>query len=170
MMMAGTDKNVSVIKASHKLQLKVGVGTIDAKTIAKSQHVIDTNEVDFAPVGLAILEKLNAGLQAAGDPAIQMRQVKAILTAPVMELKANAAIFHYALIGNLANIMLSFLEALDTLDKDAIDIVQAHHNTLHMIIVRKMRGDGGEAGKLLTRELQQACNRYYHRKFKHRPS
>jgi hypothetical protein len=82
-----------------------------------------------------------------------------------MELKANAATFRYSLIGNLANIMLSFLESLTVMDKDAIEIVKAHHSTLHMIIVRKMTGDGGEGGKQLQKELQQACDRYYHKRF-----
>jgi hypothetical protein len=81
-------------------------------------------------------------------------------------LKANATTFKYTLIGNLANIMLSFLETIVVMDKDAIEIVGAHHNTLHMIIVRKLRGDGGEAGRQITLELQQACDRYYNKRVK----
>jgi len=95
-----------------------------------------------------------------------MSEIKAILTAPVMELKANAAIFKYALIGNMANIMLSFLETITQMDNDAVEIVKAHHNTLHMIVVKKMSGDGGAGGKMLLQELQQACDRYYQRKAK----
>ncbi len=159
-----TEKKPAVIKASNKLQMKIGTGTIDVQKIVESQKVIETNEVDFAPLGLSILKKLEIGLEQAKDPSVNMRQIKAMLTAPVMELKANASIFHYSLIGNLANIMLHFLETIKALDKDAVEIVKAHHNTLHMIIVRKLKGDGGQAGKQLATELQQACDRYYQKR------
>lgn len=158
------EKKANVIKASLRLQQKVGSGPIDEKKVEASQKVIETNEVDFAPLGLAILEKLEAGLTKAGDPSISMQQMKALLTAPVMELKANAGIFHYSLIGNLANIMLNFLETIQVMDADAIEIVKAHHKSLHMIVVRKMKGDGGAGGSMLTAELQQACDRYYQKK------
>lgn len=158
-------KKANVIKANYRLQHKVGAGPLDEKIVKASQEVIDSNDVDFSPVALIILKKLEDGLAKAQDPSITMQQMKEILTAPVMELKANASIFHYTLIGNLANIMLSFLEAILVMDKDAIEIVRAHHNTLHMIVVRKMSGSGGEGGKLLVSELQQACDRYYHKKF-----
>ena len=155
-----------VIKANYKLQLKVGAGPLDEKKVLESQKIIETNQVDFAPLAIGILEKLDKALQTAQNSSVRMHDVKAILTAPVMELKANASIFKYGLIGNLANIMLNFLETITTMDKDAVEIVKAHHNTLHMIVVRKMSGDGGEGGKMLINELQQACDRYQLRKSK----
>lgn len=155
----------SIIKADYTLQKKVGTGPIDERTIKSSQHVIDNNNVDFAPMALTILEKLDAALKRANDPSVTMEQMKSLLTVPVMELKANATIFHYELIGSLANIMLGFLETITTMDHDAYEIVKAHHASLHMIVVRKMNGDGGAAGKMLINELQQACDRYHHKKF-----
>lgn len=163
-MNTGNNK-ANIIKANYKLQQKIGMGPLDEKAVLECQKVIESNQVDFGPIGIAILDKLAAGLEKAKDPSVTMEQMKSILTAPVMELKANAAIFHYALIGNLANIMLSFLEAILVMDKDAIEIVKAHHKSLHMILVRGMKGDGGEAGKHLEQELRQACDRYYNKKF-----
>ena len=158
------DNKANIIKANYRLQQKVGMGKIEAGTVKDMQNVIDDNKVDFSPVGLGILKKLEAALtEAAVSPDTKM--IKESFTAPVMELKANAGIFHYALIGNLANIMLSFLEAIKTVDKDAIDIVQAHHDTIRVIIMRSMKGDGGDAGKKLSLELEQACQRYYNKKF-----
>jgi len=160
----GKDK-ANIIKADYTLQKKVGTGPIQESVIRSSQHVIDHNTVDFAPMALVILDKLDAGLKRAGDSSVTMEQMKSLLTVPVMELKANATIFHYELIGALANIMLGFLETITTMDSDAIEIVRAHHTSLHMIVVRKLTGDGGAAGKMLTQELQQACDRYHHKKF-----
>lgn len=86
---------------------------------------------------MRFLDLLEAAVKQAGDRSIDMKTRKQALTSPVMELKANAAIFHYSLIGNLANIMLSFLESIEELDKDAVSIVGAHHTTLHAIVMKK---------------------------------
>ena len=160
-----TDKKVNIIKANFALQLKVGAGPLDERAVKDMQTVIDKNDVDFAPLGLSILEKLQDALDRADDLSVTMTQMKEMLIKPVMELKANATTFKYDLIGSLANIMLQFLETITVMDKDAIEIVQAHHNSLHMIIVRKISGNGGEAGKALTSELKNACDRYHHKKF-----
>lgn len=159
-------QDVNVYKASKMLQQKVGAGPLDEAIVAKSQKVIDENDVDFTPLGLQFLGKLGEALKKANDASIPMKDRKQGLTGPVMELKANAAIFKYNLIGNLANIMLSFLESTPELDKDAITIVDAHHKTLHLIVVQKMTGDGGKQGEILIHELKDACTRYHNARAK----
>ncbi len=159
-------KQPTVIKANMKLQQKVGKGPLDEKAVKPAQTVIDKNEVDFAPLGLDILKKLETALETSRTQIVPVHTMKDKLTAPIMEVKANAAIFHYTLIGNLANIMLHFLEALVVLDKQAVEIVEAHYKTQHMIITRGITGNGGEAGKHLSMELQNACDRYFQKKYK----
>ncbi|MCB1531787.1 MAG: hypothetical protein KDJ35_02845, partial [Alphaproteobacteria bacterium] len=63
-----------------------------------------------------------------------------------------------------ANVMLSFLEAVKELDEDVVRIVEAHHKTLSAIVIKKMQGDGGQAGKLMEDELRAACKRYFSKK------
>lgn len=155
----------NIIKANYDLQNKVGKGPINEATIKFSQTLIDSNGVDFGPLALLILQRLKDALDQAKDAGNSFDDMKDLLTKPVMELKANAGIFHYDLVGELAGIMLGFLEHIKIMDADAIEIVRAHHNSLHMIIVRKLSGDGGAAGQALINELQQACDRYYHKKF-----
>lgn len=154
-----------IIKAKRELQQKVGTGPLDPGKVAASQSVIENNQVDFAPHALEMLERLNGALARAKDGgSTPQTDLKQALTRPVMELKAHAAIFHYTLVGNLAGIMLHFLESIQTLDEDAIHIVRAHHDTLRLIIIKKMSGNGGPVGKQLEGELQNACNRYYSKK------
>ncbi len=154
----------NVIKANYRLQQKVGSGPIDENAVKHSQTVIETNQVDFMPVGMAILQKLEHGLRDASNPSVTLQELKETLTTPIMELKANATIFHYTLVGNLANIMLNFLENIQIIDRDAIEIVKAHHSSMFTILSQKISGDGGVAGKALIQELQQACDRYYNKK------
>ena len=150
-----------VIKANYMLQAKIGSGPLDAKKVEACQKVMDENTVDFAPLAKQYLDKLADAIQKARSGEIDLDQAVAEMTQPVMELKANAAIFKYNLIGNLANVMLSFLEAVKQIDKTVIEIVDAHHKTLTAIVMKKMQGDGGKYGAQLEHELRDACKRYF---------
>lgn len=159
------EEKPQVYKANFSLQQKIGAGPLDDRAVKRMQKVIDDNEVDFTPLGNQFLAELETAIATAR--AAEGNDISAYrdqLAAPVMQLKANATIFHYSLIGNLANVMLSFLEAVKELDKDAIEIIQAHHTTLKAIIAKKMKGDGGDVGAQMVKELKDACARYYNKK------
>ena len=166
--MVDESKKPKTYQANMMLKQKIGSGPLDPKIVEQAQKEIDENKVDFTPLGKQFLDALNENLgkvsKDLGNGDVLAH--KQLLTQPVMELKANATIFHYSLIGNLANIMLSFLESIEEVDEDALSIVQAHHTTLQAIVMKKMTGDGGEHGKVFMTELKQACARYYSKKKK----
>ena len=153
-----------VIKANYMLQAKVGSGPLDEKAVERCQEVMDNNTVDFAPLAMEFLDQLANGIEQAKSGDLTKDQAVEKMTQPVMQLKANATTFKYTLIGNLANVMLSFLEAVKELDNDVIAIVTAHHKTLSAIVIKKMQGDGGEYGKQMEAELKAACKRYFTKK------
>lgn len=156
---------VEVIKANKILQAKVGTGPLDQATVERCQRVMDNNDVDFAPLAKEYLDELDRAIAKATSGGSESRdELVAAMTAPVMQLKANAATFRYDLIGSLANVMLSFLEAVSELDKDVITIVAAHHQTLNAIVANKMEGDGGVHGQQMEQELKGACQRYFAKK------
>jgi hypothetical protein len=157
-------KKAKVIKASYELQQRVGSGPLDEKKVAECERIIQENNIDFAPMAGEFLAKLSQAIQFARSAGVDPVQAKQKMTQPVMELKANAAIFKYDLVGTLANVMLSFLEAVKTIDNTVIQIVEAHHKTLTIIVLKKMVGDGGQAGKLFEQELKDACKRYFTKK------
>jgi hypothetical protein len=151
-----------VIKASYILQAKVGAGPLDERRVQDSQRVIDTNTVDFVPMGLEFLDELERLLKDARSRAdINPAELRESLTQPIMQLKGNAAMFKYDMVGALANIMLTFLESLHQVDGDAFEIVEAHHKTLKAIIMKRMQGDGGANGLAFQNELKDACRRYF---------
>lgn len=159
---------VKTYTANQDLKKRIGSGPLDTKAIERAQKEIQENKIDFSPMGLEFLKTLENALQdikknPKGSPSDE--KIKQ-LTAPVMELKANAAIFHYELVGNLASIMLSFLENITELDNDALSIVSGHHDSLKLILTSKMTGNGGENGKIMQTELKDACARYYKKKKK----
>jgi hypothetical protein len=166
--MSKKKEKVQVYEAKTNLRQKVGSGPLDPKAVARAQKAIEDNKVDFAPLGLQFLQELQEGLNDAEKHRDEehFEEQKQALTSPVMELKANATTFHYDLVGTLATIMLNFLESIERLDKDALSIVQAHHDTLKGIIGQNIHGDGGQQGKIFVQELKDACARYYKKRKK----
>ena len=150
-----------IYKADKELQNRIGKGKIDMKTLKKAQETIDDASEDFEPLAMSFLSRLKEGIDAAKKGGGSNDELIKGMTSPVMELKANAKMFKYELVSALANIMLGFLETIHTLDKDAVEIVAAHHQTLQLIIMKKMKGDGGQHGQLLQKELRDAIQRYF---------
>lgn len=160
-------RKANVIKADSSLQQKAGVGKIETGKVEKSEEYLDNNEVDFSPIANKSLDRLGEAVaDAAQNPDSDMKRRIEAMNAPVMELKANAKTFKYTLVGNLANVMMSFLESIEHLDKDAIQIVEAHHKTLKAIVANKMVGDGGQHGEAMLTELKEACRRYFSKRQK----
>jgi hypothetical protein len=162
--MATPKENVKVIKASAHLQAKVGTGPLDEKKVERAQDIMDNNDVDFTPLAMEYLNKLEEAIRISKTATLSMKENVQAMTSPVMQLKANASTFKYNLIGNLANVMLSFLEAIKEIDGDVIAIVGAHHQTLKAIVLKKMSGDGGATGRVMEEELKSACARYFSKK------
>ena len=153
--------NVRVFKASYDLQSKVGKGPLDEDTVRRCQAVLDREASGFEDLAGDILDRLELAIEKARLGKHNENDLIEAMTQPVMELKANARMFKYGLVSSLANIMLGFLESIEKLDKDAIEIVSAHQKTLHAIISREMKGDGGEYRVLLEKELRDAIRRYF---------
>jgi hypothetical protein len=147
-------------KASKMLQAKVGTGVVEREKVEVCEQKIAENNTDFSPMAKQFLDKLEKAVKKAQSGEEDLSRLKQNVTEPVMQLKANGSMFGYTLIGDLANIMLSFLENVSKLDDDIIAIIDAHHKTLSVIVHNQMSGDGGENGKAMKTELMNACKRY----------
>ncbi len=121
------DDGVKVYKATRELQMKAGTGQVDEKTILAAEKVIQESKIDFASMAREHLFELKKSLNAATEKGVDLEKARPALTKPIMALKSESSMFGYDLVGQLANIMLSFLESVDTFDKTVIDILNAHH-------------------------------------------
>lgn len=160
----GNDK-ARIIPANLLLQAKVGIGVIEDDKIQKMQKIMDETRVDFAPMAGQFLAELDAAIANArncdGSNKEEEAALIARMTPPVMQIKANAAMFNYPLVGRLANIVLNFLENATRIDKTMLDIIDAHRQTLSVIVKNKMTGTGGPYGLTIETELKGACQRYF---------
>lgn len=154
-----------IIKADQSLGRRVGFGPLDKRVVESCQKAMErsANTQDFSEIAKEFLNELEQGIINARENTNGGMTIQNMVS-PVMQLKGSAKIFGYELVGNLANVMLSFLETIKELDNTAIEIVDAHHKTLSAIILKKMSGDGGVHGEKLETELIGACKRYQSKK------
>ncbi|NCC22646.1 MAG: hypothetical protein EOM26_09340 [Alphaproteobacteria bacterium] len=154
-----------IYKAPPHLQAKVGRGRLDPKTILRCQEIIDKNTFDFVPLASGQLEEFRAMIdaaRAARDPD-EIETIKSRMTQIVMQLKGHAGLFHYPLVSRLGAIMLFFLDNVDNLDDDVLDIARAHYRTLAMILELRIKDSDDRLGRDFERELKSACGRYFAR-------
>ena len=143
------------------LREKCGYGGLDAVRINQAEKFIDTNELDFIPYATAMMDKLNVIIADVKSGKLKGEEASDRLTRPIMELKANGGMFRYMLVTEIAGIVLNFLENVGKVDGDVFEIIDAHQNTLSVILTNRLQGGGGAEGKALADELYKACNRYY---------
>ena len=149
-----------ITQASRTLQSKVGTGNVNEEVIKSAQKRMEEETSDFRPMATEFLKRLSKSIEdARGSENIS--DMKQDVTRCVMELKANAAMFGYPMVSDLASIILNFLEDLNSIDEHVLLIVEAHNQSIRVIIQAEMKGDGGPAGKAIHDELVAACDRYY---------
>ena len=154
-------KKFRYITPPNILKQKVGAGGLAPERLEKAERFIDSNALDFAPYAKDILKRLDKAF--AGIKSGNLEGAKAVeaIAGPVMELKANGGMFKYKLISDVADVMLDFLERVDELNEDGMDIADVHQRTVHTIIASGLEGSGGPAGQALAGELRKACQRYF---------
>jgi len=153
-----TDKK---IKAEKHLQKKVGIShQIDPWLITQSERVLEEIKINFIPIAQEFLKDFKKAIEAAEKSLPPSKKIKEDIIFSIMQLKANARVFKYGLIGELSSTTLNFLEGSTVIDDLIIEILNAQHATISHLVNTKASGDGGEAGKALNDELTQAYKRY----------
>ena len=143
------------------LRQRVGVGGLPEELLERAEQYIQDNDYDFKPLAVEIMGRFKDALAAAKKSERRDKPVINEITKPIMELKANGDMFRYALLTEVAEILMSFLENIQSLNDDSFHVIDAHKDTLEVIIKNDLRGSGGSEGHALSKELYAACKRYY---------
>jgi hypothetical protein len=154
-------KKSKLITPRNVLKEKAGDGGIPANLLKQAQDIIENNDADFKPIAREYLDKLTRHAGEARQSPTHARTASEWFGDFIMPLKANGAMFKYELITMIADVVMTFLDKIDTVNTDALDIVDMHNRILSVILKNDLKGSGGKEGVLLTRELADACARYY---------
>ena len=146
----------------NTLKEKVGEGGIPAYLLKQCQDYLESNPVDFTPYARRFLGRLSLIRQnIERNPHSNAEQVIADIVNIVMQMKSNGSMFHFQLVSMTSDVMLRFLENVRKLDEDFLDIFAVYIKVIDIILNKKLTGNGGREGYVLTQELHSACLRYY---------
>lgn len=155
----------------NHLKLKVGNGGLTENILNKAQALLENNSVDFTPLAEMYLDAMMKGIEQARTPNASLNKetiISAILF-PGMQLKANGGMFQYELVTHIADRFIQFMEVIDTVDNDALEIIIAFHTTIRAVILGRIKGDGGKRGEELMTALVEACHRYFEKETHSKP-
>ncbi len=163
-MLQQQNREPRIYKADRMLQMKVGSGPLDEAVIRQCQEVMNNNDFDFAPMGAELLEDLSRELEKARLARFSESYTLNIMTDLAMQIKGNAALFHYPFVSKLAEIMLFFLENIQEIDGDAVEVIDAHHRAISTLLDQGIQEDDGNLTQDFEKELKSLCGRYFAKK------
>ena len=156
-------RNAEFIQIGNPLKEKVGSGGLNATILNKAEAVIQESRVDFTPMAQRYLSSLKEGIRMAEEMEHHIDSLPLItaMINPAMQLKANGSMFHYSLVSKIAARLIHFLEVIQEIDQDAMDVINGFYTALKALIIGQVRGEGGKSGDELYNALNEACYRFF---------
>jgi len=145
------------------LKAKAGSGGISDTILDRAQDLLENHTADFEPLAKIYIKQMTEGIKEAaalGRPTNSEKAIGKILM-PCVQLKANGAMFHYPLVTRIADRFVQFVEVVERMDEETIDISYAFLTALNTVISGKIKTDGAAHGEALVEELNGACMRYF---------
>lgn len=149
----------------NTLKAKAGSGGVSDTILDRAQDLLENHTIDFAPLAEIYLNQMKKGIAEAlalGTTTDSEDAIGKILI-PCMQLKANGSMFHYPLVTRIADRFVQFIEVVERLDKETLDISNAFLTALKIVVSSKIKTDGARHGNALIEELNNACMRYFDR-------
>lgn len=153
--------NAELINPPNKLRQKVGYGGFDPGAIEKAERVITENKIDFTPTAEEFIGMMDNRVDMAERALVMGERAIEELIYPAMQLKAQGGMFHYPLVTDIAGSLVTFLENITSVNKDVLEIVNAHKTAINAVLNNKMKDPESAAAKALRSELADVCARFF---------
>jgi len=156
-------RDAEFITPPNILKAKVGSGGLPDEVIDNAQKIIEEHSENFQPLAEVYLQRMKLGIDAArtDNNGLTTEQEIAQILIPCVQLKANGSMFKYSSITTIADRSVQFLEVIETLNSEALDIVDVFYKTFKIIVTSQIEKSSDEKSKILTAELNNACKRFF---------
>lgn len=153
--------DVKIVKASNSLKKKAGMGKLDPLAVKNAQTGLENNNADFLSLAKDQLKVIKKEIdQAKGKESLDNLKINPKINKALLELKSSGPMFDYHMVGNLAGIMLNFIDQLENMDKKVLDILSAQHTIITAVIANGMKGEPDEYGRKVQADLEETCGLY----------
>ena len=150
---------VEVINVPHAIRLKVsGGGAISEAMLQKANQVIEEMTASFVEVLRVEIDKMAALSQNAKTATDKSALVEQIFELS-HDLRGQASTFDFPLVTRIGSSLCRFTEAADLSDARAQEVIDAHINSMKLVVTQGMRGDGGAAGQKIASGLEIAAKK-----------
>lgn len=150
------DASFELIELPNTLKEKVGSGGFDPIALRRADVAIEEMGGEYEV-------RLQAEVAALDEAFRAMRRAGAFdlehLFAAAHRLRGEAGTFGYPLVSAIGNTLARYLDPRPKLDAAGAEIVESHVNALRAIVIRKVKGDGGEIGAQLVQGLAAMVSR-----------
>ncbi|HTK84486.1 MAG TPA: hypothetical protein VL625_05310, partial [Patescibacteria group bacterium] len=154
-------RDAQFLTPPNVMKQKVGSGGVATEALAKAEEYIEKNTTNFKPAGIALVDALAEALRNTRNGGMKSDTAIEFMLYPAVRLKSQGALFHYPLISKISEILVNFLETIETTDEDVFEIVEAHRVAFMYVLNNDINGMGGPQEKTLLGDLLDACGRYY---------
>lgn len=156
----GSKKARSIMKATRMLQARVGAGKIKPEKIDKAQSRVEAirGRMDLKPFADEHMADIKTCMERlkAGDSAADVTDE---IARSIMKFKGNIGIFSDGPFISLAILMLNWVESVETIDSDVMDVLQGYYVTLDQIFSGKLKDK--KMIEIIIKEMESACQRYF---------
>jgi chemotaxis protein histidine kinase CheA len=150
---------VEIINVPHAIRLKVsGGGAISEAMLKKANQVIEEMTASFVAVLRVEIDKMAALSEDAKTAADKSALVEQIFEVS-HDLRGQASTFDFPLVTRIGSSLCRFVEAADLSDTRAQEVIDAHINSMKLVVVQDLRGDGGAAGQKIATGLEIAAKK-----------
>ena len=137
-----------------KNKVTVDAGSVDLVAIEQAEAAIMDMKDDYLVWVIEDMDKLQGAYDAAVKDAANRAAAQEDIYAFAHDIKGQGGSFGYPLMTAVGNHLCKFIEGVDGVLNDAqLEVVKVHIDTLRLIILEKMEGDGGKAGDRLLKGL-----------------
>ncbi|MDH3701256.1 MAG: hypothetical protein OEU46_08070 [Alphaproteobacteria bacterium] len=150
---------VEVINVPHAIRLKVsGGGAISEAMLKKANQVIEEMTASFVDVLRVEIDKMIALSQDAKSASDKSALVERIFEVS-HDLRGQASTFDFPLVTRIGSSLCCFTEAADLSDVRAHEVIDAHINSMKLVVTQGLRGDGGAVGQKIATGLEIAAKK-----------
>lgn len=149
---------VKLYTPKNRLKEKVGDGGFNPVHVEDAQALLDDNEIDFVPIGYRFLDDLDQAITGARDPSSDDLRIQVLNS--LTQLRAQGAMFGYASITFVTDVLVDFMDSLDRIDAKIVAIVEQYSKSARIILSTEIRDENHEVCVSLIKELHEVCRRY----------
>ena len=145
--------DVQIIQPPNNLlKAKTGSGKVklDTDAIQRAESAIEKIGQDFPNRAQTDLDEMEKALGAARQNPQQQEDYLMQIFRRAMELKGQGGSFGYDLITQVGDSLKKFTEGRSEAKTRDIEIIAAHVNAMRVVMVKDIRGDGGEIGQAIV--------------------